>query len=75
LPTVPNQSGWKGTLREGVSRMTLKSKTLIEEQKRIGEILERFGYAPMDEYEKHDRKVAVTRYEKFGIAVIIERNQ
>jgi hypothetical protein len=50
------------------------TKTLAEEQKRLEEILIRFGYAPMNEYEKYKGKVMATRYEKFGIAVIIERN-
>jgi hypothetical protein len=52
----------------------MNTKTLAEQQKQLEEILERFGYAPMDEYEKYGGKVIVTRYEKFGIAVNIERN-
>ena len=55
--------------------MTLNTKTLAEQQKHLEDILERLGYAPMDEYEKYGGKIIVTRYEKFGMAVIIERNQ
>jgi hypothetical protein len=53
----------------------MNTKTLVEQQKQLEEILERFGYAPMDEYEKFGGKVIVTRYEKFGMVVNIERNQ
>jgi hypothetical protein len=52
----------------------IKGKTLADEQKRIEEILERFGYAPVDEYENSSGTVLFTKYEKFGIGVRIERN-
>jgi hypothetical protein len=54
--------------------MTLKSETLAEQQKRLEDILERLGYAPMDEYENPKGKILHTRYERFGIGVCIERN-
>jgi hypothetical protein len=55
--------------------MDLNSKTLVEQQKQLEDILVRFDYAPMDAYEKNGGKTIVTRYEKFGMAITIERNQ
>jgi hypothetical protein len=55
--------------------MTLKSKTLVQEQKQLEDILSNLGYAPVDEYENDTGTVVFTKYEKFGIGVRIERNQ
>ncbi len=60
--------------KEG-DNMTLKSKTLVEQQKELEYILEKLGYAPTDEYENDTGTIIFTKYEKFGIGVRIERNQ
>ena len=52
----------------------LRTKTLVEEQKELEKILSQLGYTPEDEYEDETGTVMLTKYEKVGIGVRIERN-